>query len=150
MMATAVSFAQELETVCYNAGFLESEFVSIATEIDNRISRDTLSDYYIVAGPLPAFPNLKLDVFLLTEHFVYNYAVTTLTGDEWTILPLTGIARFKENQTPDTRFWYLTLGEQSQNGSGLVLLDRIENRDKIRAFTNNCLDNLAAIIKPSR
>lgn len=149
-MMAAVSFAQELETVCHNAGLPWSEFEAVAAEIDNRISRDTVSDYYIVAGPLPAFPNLKLDVFILTEHFVYNYAVTTLTGDEWTILPLTGIARFKENQTPDTRFWYLTLGEQSQSGSGLVLLDRIENRDKIRAFTNNCLDNLVAIIKPYR
>lgn len=149
-MIDAVSFAQELEMTCRDAGIIGSEFAAVSEAINGRISWDTVSDYYIVAGPLPAFPNLKLDVFLLTEHFVYNYAVTTLTGDEWTIFPLTGISRFKENRTPDTRFWYLTLSEQSQNGSGLVLLDRIENRDKIRSFTNNCLDNMAALIKLSK
>ena len=141
----AVSFNKALETACHNAGIVGSELGAIFTEISGHIALDEVSDYYIVAGPFPAFPRLKLDVFLLTEEFVYNYAVADSNDEEWTIVPLTSIVSFEESGTPDALFWSLTMYRQLP--SSLVIMDRIENRYKVREFTNRCLSNLAAIIK---
>ena len=141
----AVSFNQALETACHNAGIVGSELGAIFTEISGHIALDEVSDYYIVVGPFPAFPSLKLDVFLLTKEFVYNYAVSDSDDEEWTIVPLTRILSFRESGTPDALFWSLTMDRQPE--AILVIMDRIENRDKIREFTSRCLGNLAAIIK---
>ena len=144
---SVAAFAEDLEIMCLNAGIISSYFGQILDEISNRVPFDSLTAHYISAGPFPVLPEMKLDVFLLTDAFIYNHAVSTEGSDEWFILPLTGISYIKESRTPDNDFWSMAITAQSQGVSGLVLVDDIENRDKIRAFTNLCRDNLAAIIQ---
>ena len=147
-MMAAVSFTQELETVCHDAGIGYSEFQSICQEISTRVPLQSIQAHYTSSGPLPVLPEMTLDVFLLTETFLYNYVVSTGGSEEWFIMPLTGICRLKESHTPDDRFWSLVITAQFQEGGGLILIDEVKNREKISAFANRCRDNISAIIRP--
>lgn len=141
-----VSFAQELELVCHDAGVEYHKFGRICEEISSRVPFDTISAHYISAGPLPVLPEMKLDVFLLTQTFLYDYVVSTAGSEEWFILPLTSISQLKESRALDDRFWSLAITAHFQDDEGLILADEIKNRGKISAFTNRCRDNISAII----
>ena len=82
-----VSFAQELERVCLGAAIDNPEFGDIYDEISSRVPFHTISAHYISTGPLPVLPEMKLDVFLLTQTFLYDYVVSTAGSEEWFILP---------------------------------------------------------------
>ena len=146
----AASFAQELEMMCLDAGIIGSDFGQICDEISDRVPFDTLTAHYISSGPFPALPDMKLDIFLLTDAFIYNYIVSIESGDEWSILPLTSISHIKESRILNSEFWSLVITAQSPGGNLVALVDKIENRDKVSAFTNVCRDNIAAIIQPGK
>ena len=134
-----------------NANFVENKLDEETIEnLRERIGvpLDTIRAAYISTGPNPASPMTVLDVFLLTDAFIYNYEVTTEYNDQWFTLPLPSVSYIVENLSPqDDRFWSLLIVIRSRVGEpGLALQDRIENRDKINRFADACRDRLSAVI----
>ena len=144
------SFLLDLSTKCREVGIESASVTRIETEIIQHVQIDTLTSYYIATGPMPGFTQTKLDVFLLSEEFIYNYEVTTEDDDRWFTLPLTNISFIAESRSPhDNEFWALSIGIKSlpvEQGTA-VLQCKIENRDGIRVFANECRGNLSAIIR---
>ena len=128
---------------------LDEETIDLISErIAGRVPLDTIRAAYISTGPNPASPMTVIDVFLLTDAFIYNYELTTEHNDQWFTLPLTSVSYIVENLSPqDDRFWSLLIVIRSRVGDpGLVLQDKIANRDKISEFADACRDKLSAVI----
>ncbi len=144
------SFSLDLSTKCREVGIESASLAQIEAEINQHVQINTLTSYYIATGPMPGFAQTKLDVFLLTESFIYNYEVTTEGHDRWFTLPLTSISFIAESRSPhDNEFWALSIGIKSlpiEQGTA-VLQCKIEDRDSILVFANQCRDNLSAIIR---
>ena len=127
----------------------EQDISHIASEIESRMpTTETVKAAYISVGSTPASPNTILDVFLLTDAFIYNYELKNLHNEQWFTLPLTSISYIVENLSPqDDRFWSVLIGIRSRAGEhGLVLQDNMTHKDKMREFADACRDKLSALI----
>ena len=146
------SFLRELSTKCREVNITRNYATHIEDEIGKHVQLDTLTAYHISTGPMPGFVETKLDVFLLTKDFIYNYEVTIEFDDRWFTFPLTSISYIAERRSQfDSEFWSLLIGIRSlpvERGMA-VLQSKIEDRDKIRKFANDCRENLSAIVKGS-
>ena len=128
---------------------LDEESTDVLRErIAGRVSPDAIRAAYISTGPTPASPDTVLDVFLLTDAFIYNYELSTQGDEQWFTLPLTSISYIVENLSPqDDRFWSVLIGIRSRAGEhGLALQDNITHKDKMREFADACRDKLSALI----
>lgn len=140
----------ELDANLLDARLSEESVEYLRKEISNRVSPDAIRAAYISTGPTPASLDTVLDVFLLTDAFIYNYEITAEHNDQWFTLPLTSISYIVENRSPqDDRFWSMLIVIRAHVGQpGLALQDRIENKDKISKFADACRDKLSALIVP--
>ena len=142
------SFSLDLSAKCREANIGTTYATRIENEIREHVHFDTLTSYYISTGPMPSFSQTILDVLLLTEDFIYNYEVITDYCANVITVPLTSISYLKEARSPiDEGFWSLLLATSLTGQHGLMIEDKIDNRDKIRKFHNDCRNQLAAIIK---
>ena len=128
----------------------DEELSSVVKEIGDCVPLDKVAASYISAGPTPSFPDTLLDVFLLTDAFIYNYELNAQGDERWFTLPLTSISYIVENRFPqDEGFWSVVIVIRSRVGEpGLVLQDKITHKDKMREFADACRDKLSVIIVP--
>ena len=138
----------ELDAEFLDARLSEGSIERLRKEIISRVSPDEIRAAYISTGPTPASPDTVLDVFLLTDTFIYNYEITKAFNDQWFTLPLTSVSYIVENRSPqDDRFWSMLIVIRADAGQpGLALQDTTANRDKISKFADACRDKLSAVI----
>ena len=145
------SFALDLSTKCLEAEIESADVARIEGEIVQVVRHlHDVSAYYIATGPIPGFGETKLDIFLLHEDVIHNYEITMSGDDRWFTLPLTSISHITESRSPfDKEFWALIIAIKSipvEQGT-LIIQCRVEDKDSIRAFANECRARLSTIIR---
>ena len=138
------SFKKDLASACINAGIGTTESVQLSENISEFVKLDTVTAYFISTQPLPGFPKTKLDLFLLTNSFMYNYEITE-DDDIWSIVPLSNISHMRESRWSNDEYWALNIliNPPSDHSGALVIVDSTRNRRKLREFTGALIDNLA-------
>lgn len=142
---TSESFNKDFASACYDAdiSFVKTEL--ICKDVSDLVNLDTLISYYICTPPLPGYPETRLDIFLLTKDFIYNYEIKD-SGDIWTVIPLTAISHFRESAWVRDDFWALIVSTYRASDSDvLVILDKLDNKRELRKFATSLRDSLSEI-----
>ena len=145
------SFDEDFASACVDANIGHLDFERLAGEVSKLVKLDTVTGYYISTPPLPGLPETKLDIFLLTKDFIYNYEITE-RDDVWSIVPLTSVSHIRESGLQNNEYWSLDISIKSSSevDQTFVLLDNIKNKDSIRRFASVLRDNLTFSTKQDR
>lgn len=138
------SFNEDFASACVDAGIGGLDCTRISNGISEFVNLDGLRAYYISTQPLPGFPKTKLDIFLLTKKFMYNYEITE-DEEVWSIVPLANISHMRESRWSTDEYWALNIlinPPSDQNGA-LVIIDSIGNRHQLREFAGALRDGMS-------
>ncbi len=140
------SFDKDFASACVDAGIGTLDHIRLFKEIRELIKLDALTTYYIATQPLPGFPRTKLDLFLLTESFIYNYEITE-DNDIWSIVPLSNISHMRESRWSTDDYWALNIlvKSSSDQQGALVVIDKLDNRAKLRKFLGALRDEMLEV-----
>ncbi len=139
------SFLKDLASNCVDANINLRSVPEIRGEIEDFVELDTLAAYYISVPPLPEYPEIELDIFLLTKDFIYNYEVNK-SGNSWAVIPLTSVPYFRESVWTDSNFWSLIISTSGvSDEDAVIILDKLEKKSEIHKFTIALRNNLAKV-----
>ena len=142
---TSGSFNKDFVSACNDANISSLDTELIYKDVSDLVNLDTIISYYICIPPLPGYPETRLDIFLLTKDFIYNYEIKG-SGDIWTVIPLTAISHFRESVWIYDDFWALIISTYRASDSDvLVILDKLDNKRELRKFAISLRDSLSGI-----
>lgn len=116
------------------------DFDQAYQELSDLISSDNVVDYCITKGPYPNFPKTLADVFILSDWYIYDYELRD-QGSLRHILPLSMIRQIGERfaQSGEETFLGVTF---SYGFAGLIMQDKLSNREKLRRFAKSVRNKL--------
>jgi len=91
---------------------------------------DKIVAHYLTPAPIPQFPEIKLDVFLVTGSCLYNYAIPLEGEALLSMLPLGRIGYISQRISGD----FISLVIHSGSGMNLMLQEKISARNSLDRF----------------
>ena len=141
---SSTNFVSQLGKACDDAGF---DSLSVIEEINGMVRPSDVVGHYIVVGPLPEFPDTKLDVFLLTQDCLYNYVRSEEGPSTWGVLPLARISYMSERVlgAPD----HISLVISGMTDQGLVIQEELARKDVLDDFLSSLNRRTLDVLKVS-
>lgn len=132
-MVTKESLLKEVETVCKVTG---SKFDEISSELLEFIGEYEVIDYYIAVGSTPEYPDLVLDIMLLTNDCICDFDVRK-NGIKLHIQPLKSIIEITESYVGDKEDYISTAFTISGTGGGVELQVKRNEARNVRRFSRS-------------
>lgn len=125
----AESLSESVREAGPASGISEDICANILEQISLLIPEDRIGAHYVVSGPLPAFPETQMDIWILTKNTLYNYMVREEGSVKWFALPLTQIAYFSEAEADGD--WNLLRIHGTSGSPNLAIQELVSNWDKL-------------------
>ena len=109
--------------------------------IEQLIGDCEISHHYLWEGPAPQDPDTILDMFLLSDRWIFHYEITTGYTSEafWGINHITSVILLEQSDSPES----YTLTLERLAGPVIRLNGRGEDLDKLRWFRRGVLDHIS-------
>lgn len=130
-MDKKATLLQEFRKYCKD---LEFDFEESSQEIQELISSEKVIDYYLSRGPFPSFPETIIDVFILTEKFLYNFEITK-EGPLRHMIPLNMVTSIAESFSEIENEKFLCIQFRYGGVSSAVLQDKLTKKNNLRKFS---------------
>jgi len=111
----------------------EVDFAETRKWINSTIENldENLRIYYVSMGPTSTNPNMLIDIVIVVKDRVYDFTFTS-KGTEYGIYFIENFKRIVE----DTNEKEVSVNFYYGVGEGFHIIDKIENLQKVRKFTN--------------
>ena len=142
---SSTDFMGRLAKACDDAGI---DPLPAIREINAMVDASGIDAYYIVVGPIPDFPGIKLDVSLLTKDCLYNYVITEERPSNWTVHPLARISHIVERalEAPE----YISLLVHGMAEPTIVIQEEFARKDLLDSFLSSLTRKTLEVLKASQ
>ena len=121
---------REVETVCK---VIKSKFDKINSELLECIGEDEVVDYCIMVGPTPDYPDLVLDIMILTNDYICDFDLRE-DGSRLHIQPLRSILRISEEYVQGEEDYINTIFKIGGTSGGLETQVKRDELGNVRRF----------------
>lgn len=130
-------FLKEINSLCET---IATDFAQVKSELEGMIGDDKIVSYLLTKGSNPSFPNNLGEVFVLSEHCLYDYEIQK-EGALCHVLFLSAISEITENHLSDE---FMEFHFHTASGIDLMMVDKKDRKTQLREFCMKLKGNILA------